>query len=135
MSLIEAAILTALAGFGYLIIEFCIKPYLSYRKAVGEIEYALRYYAPVSGMTKRDIQDQAHSAHRGNASRLQTSVHQSLFLQLLCACSILPRIELIDEAYRGLIGLSNAVYLTNDHRIIDQHRQKIIKNLRLKGFQ
>jgi hypothetical protein len=134
MDLAWPVILTGIVGaLGFLSLKFLVEPYLNYRKIVADIEYALRYYASVSGMTRRELQDEAHNAFRSNASRLQPSIRQSLFLKTLSAWNILPSIGSIDEAYRGLIGLSNAVYNQGD-QFKHQHRQRVIKNLRLKGF-
>lgn len=122
-----------LAVVGYLIVTFLINPYRECRKTIGEIANALRYYANISALAKRELQDEAHNAFRQNATRLQTSVDQFPFYKWLSRWTNLPPNESIKEAYGALIGLSNAVY-ENNYEHIARYRQKIFENLRLSGI-
>lgn len=124
---------TVLAVLGYLIVTFLINPYREYRKTIGEIANALRYYANISALAKRELQDEAHNAFRQNATRLQTSVDQFPFYKWLSRWINLPPNKSIKEAYDALIGLSNAVY-TDNYEHIERHRQKIAQNLKLSGI-
>jgi len=133
------AVLTIIGGViiyvtGQIISKFFIDPYHEYRKTVGEIVSTLVYYANVSARTKEDRQHEASSAFRQKAARLLASTEQIPLYDWLARRRWirLPPRESVDNAFRGLIGLSNAVY-GNDWEHIDSHRKKIVDSLRLKG--
>lgn len=121
---------------GQIISKFLIEPYHEYRKTTGEIVSALVFYANVSAGTKQERQDEAWRAFRQNAARLRASIEQIPCYDWFARRRWLdlPPMESIDKAFHGLIGLSNAVYGSHwEH--IENHRTKIVQNLRLKGTE
>ena len=137
---IITAVLTILGGIciyvsGQVISKFFIEPYHDYRKTVGEIAYALMYYANVSARIREDIQAEAHNAFRQYGSRLRASDYQIPCYNWFARRSWtnLPPIESVMEGSAALIALSNAVYSDN-YEHIARHRQKIAENLQLTGI-
>jgi hypothetical protein len=66
---------------GQIVSKFLIEPYQEYRKVVGEIVFALVFYASVSGGTKEERQDEAWRAFRQNAARLRASVKNPVIVR------------------------------------------------------
>lgn len=143
MSQMITVLITVISGvlvfaIGQIIMECYIKPLQEYHKIKSEISYLLIFYAnvfsnPISRKEKENMKKEGKELYseatrklREAAARLEGFKQQKPFF---------VRKDNIEEAARGLIGLSNGLFSNNIFTQIEhnmQYENDIKKGLRLK---
>ncbi|HEV3392781.1 MAG TPA: hypothetical protein VG103_04655 [Chthoniobacterales bacterium] len=100
--------------------EGIIKPYVEYRKALGEISYTLIYQgnlivsAPLH--SKRDEQVEISESLRQLSARLRSAITALPFHELMRLLQLIPSQERIQEAAARLVRISNLLLETEQKR-------------------
>ena len=110
----------ALLVISQLASEGIIKPYVEYRKVLGEISYTLIYYANLiisaPAHSKRDEQAEISERLRQISARLRAAITALPFHELIRLFRLVPPQELIQDAANRLIRISNLLLETEQKR-------------------
>jgi len=110
----------ALLVISQLASEGIIKPYVEYRKVLGEISYTLIYYANLiisaPAHSKRDEQAEISERLRQISARLRAAITALPFHELMRLFRLVPPQELIQDAANRLIRISNLLLETEQKR-------------------
>lgn len=133
------ALLTVLVFvIGQLVQRFFLEPIQDQRKNIGEIAYALVFYANVSdtednllrGLARLEIEEPIVVARtiRKLASELRASLHVILFYRFFSCLRLVPKKEVVSLASVHLVGWSNSIHRGDP----DVHRDKIAELLKIR---
>jgi|SRR5690242_17289799 len=110
----------ALLVISQLASEGIIKPYVEYRKVLGEISYTLIYYANLiisaPAHSKRDEQAEISERLRQISARLRAAITALPFHELMRLFRLVPPQERIQDAANRLIRISNLLLETEQKR-------------------
>src|SRR5262249_11856354 len=108
--------------------EGIIKPYVEYRKVLGEISYTLIYYANLiitaPAHSKRDEQAEISERLRQISARLRAAITALPFHELLRLFQLVPPQERIQDAANRLVRMSNLLLETEKRH--DEIRQDMV---------
>ncbi|MBV9618240.1 MAG: hypothetical protein JO201_03430 [Verrucomicrobia bacterium] len=105
--------------------EGIIKPYVEYRKVLGELSYTLIYYANLiitaPAHSKRDEQAEISERLRQLSARLRSAITALPFHELMRLFQLIPPQERIQDAANRLVRMSNLLLETEKRH--DEIRQ------------
>jgi len=144
MSPTVTAALTAFFGVLVFVVgqfaqRFFLEPIQEQRKVIGEIAFALVFYANVSdtednrrrGLAPLEIEDPNTVSKniRTLASKLRAGLYTIPFYGFFSLLRLIPKKQAISNASAQLVGWSNSIYRGDP----DVHRDKIAEQLKLKS--
>lgn len=94
---------------GQFLQKFILEPVQEQRRLIGEVAFALVFYANVSTrFSAPEEKDEAQKSVRKLSAQLRATLWTIPFYNLLAALHIVPKREAINRASTGLIGFSNS---------------------------
>jgi hypothetical protein len=142
MSSLVTAALTALFGILVFVVgqfaqRFFLEPIQEQRRVIGEIAYALVFYANVSDVSENrrlgrpllELEDPTVVAKslRRLASQLRSSLYTVPFYELFSRLKAVPNKEAVLKASQGLVGWSNSIHSGDPY----VHRKSVAEQLKL----
>jgi hypothetical protein len=119
---------------GQLIVKFFIEPIHEQATLIGEISYALTFYANIysnPGLGKPDDMYEASQTLRQLASRLRATTRAIRWYGLWQLLGIALKQKALMDVSTDLIGLSNGIY-QGDPRVNNDRRERIKSALGIK---
>ena len=110
--------------------RFFIEPIQEQKRVIGEIAYAVFYYANVGSMSPPDVREEAQRTLRKLSGQLQATLWAVPYYGLFESRGWVEKRENVIAASAGLVGWSNSVVM-KDSPHASRHRSAIIKALSL----
>jgi hypothetical protein len=103
-----------------LLAEGVIKPYVEYRKVLGEVSYTLIYYSNIivsaPAQSKREEQAEISDRLRQLSARLRSAITALPFQELMGWLQLVPPQQRIQDAAARLVRISNLLLETEQKR-------------------
>lgn len=120
---------------GQLLQRFFIEPLNEFSRTVGEIAFALIYYANVyAGTTSHEEILEASKTLRKLAAGLIPSVYAVHGYTFFALLGFVPKKRQVNEATNRLIVLSNSLF-HSDFSVVEENRTSVQKLLRIKPLK
>jgi hypothetical protein len=131
---------TSVLALGQIIVKFIIEPWQAFAKLKGEIAQSLTYYRagiPEGigiGLAQIDDPAAASKRLREMGSQLRAVQFTIPMYRFWAMFRLLPTVRNLVDGSAGLIGMSNSVYPTKGTNVIDEHKKRVSKALKLDSL-